>query len=221
MILSLAVLSLVSAAQASPGDPKPPSTRSRICESFLSTVRSLRRNKMKQPEIPPTLSWRDVAEKLDLEPPPLEGGYYRETYRSTGNLPTEDGKETRSVSTAIYYYMITGSNFSAFHRIRYDEIFHFYDGKSVEVSIIHPDGRIQKVMLGRKFAAGERPQVVIPAGTWQALRIKGASSEDWSLLGTTVAPGFDFRDFELAPQNDLLDQFSEHAELIKELTRSP
>ena len=152
---------------------------------------------------------------LALAPHP-EGGFYRETWRSP---LTRDGAApphgARSASTAIYFLLPAGA-FSALHRVSSDEAWHHYDGDPVDLHVIDGAGALSRVALGRDFAAGERPQYVVPAGTWQAAVPRG---ERYALCGCTVAPGFDFRDFEMPPRAELAQRFPQHAEAIARLTR--
>jgi len=156
---------------------------------------------------------------LDLKPHP-EGGYYRETYRSPERTDTcclpSGFKGCRSIATAIYYLLRAGE-ISAFHRIRSDEIWHHYAGEPLELHMLLEDGEYTIVKLGMELSKGELPQLVIPAYTWF-----GASTPDgvsYSLVGCTVAPGFDFRDFELGQEDDLLRRFPQHTRAISMLTR--
>jgi len=134
-----------------------------------------------------SLSAADVIRLLDLRPHP-EGGHYRETFRD----PRQDGNG-RSVSTAIYFLLAAGER-SHWHRIDAIEVWHWHAGAALALRIAGADG-VATVRLGADLAAGERPQAVVPAGAWQAAESLGA----WTLVGCTVAPGFDFRGFELAP----------------------
>lgn len=165
------------------------------------------------------LSARDVIELLRLESLTQEGGYYRETYRSELTIPAEalpdDFASGRNVSTAIYY-LLTPTDFSALHRVRSDEIFHFYAGDPVEMLQLHPDGRGRIVRIGSDLAAGDVPQVVVPAGVWQGARL--AAGGRWALLGTTVAPGFEFADYQHADRTDFVGRYPEFTELITALT---
>ena len=145
---------------------------------------------------------RDAAEiinALGLAPHPLEGGYFRETYRAREALPSAvlDARYAgaRAVSTAIYY-LLTPATFSALHRLASDEVFHFYAGDPVEQLRLHPGGRGEIVTIGNNFAAGMRPQTVVPRGVWQGARL--APGGRFALLGCTVAPGFDYADYESA-----------------------
>ena len=149
-----------------------------------------------------------------------EGGYYKETYRSDetidkDHLP-ERFNDNRSFSTAIYY-LLKGNDFSAFHRIKQDEIFHFYAGSSLTIHLIEHSGNYFSIKLGRSMKNGEVPQATVKGG-W----IFGASVNDpnsYSLVGTTVAPGFDFEDFELLSRDQLLVLFPQHYKIIEKLTR--
>ncbi|PYQ62269.1 MAG: cupin [Acidobacteria bacterium] len=136
----------------------------------------------------PELTAEEVVELLGLQPHP-EGGFYRETFRA----PAPDG--VRAPSTAIYYLLRAG-DVSAWHRVvDADEVWHHYAGAPLEL-VLSPDGRERtSVRLGPGLAAGERPQAVVPAGVWQAARPLGG----WALVGCTVAPGFEFSSFEMAP----------------------
>lgn len=165
----------------------------------------------------------EIIEMLDLRPLPEEGGYYRETYRS--NIPSVPARTyginsdtNRNVSTAIYYLVIPES-FSALHRVKSDEIFHFYSGDPVEMIQIDQRGNLQRLTLGNDIAAGQSPQVVVPHGVWQALRLKDGGK--WALMGTTVAPGFEFEDFEVGERESMLQQFPQHRDDIIRFSREP
>ena len=157
---------------------------------------------------------------LGLEPHPVEGGYFAETYRSTeqvpaGALPPRYGG-ARAVSTAIYY-LLTPQTFSAMHRLASDEVFHFYLGDPVEMLQLWPDGSQRVVLIGPGLEAGERPQVVVPRGIWQGARLRAGGR--FALLGTTVAPGFDYTDYETATRAALLHSHPTAHALILALTR--
>jgi uncharacterized protein len=146
---------------------------------------------------------------LKLSPHP-EGGYYRVTYKSERMIAN------RSASTAIYF-LLHGSDFSAFHRIASDELWHFYAGSALVVYVIEPDGSYSEMHLGNDVDAGEVFQGVVKAGCWFASSLKDAAS--FALVGCTVAPGFDFADFELASRSELVRAYPQHRRLIEELTR--
>ena len=132
-----------------------------------------------------TLDAGDIVRLLDLAPHP-EGGFYRETFRDP---VASDG---RAVSTAIYYLLPAGQA-SAWHRVDAAEVWHYYAGAPLELALADASGRIVH-RLGSDLANGERPQLVVPSGAWQHARSLGA----WTLVGCTVAPGFEFTGFELA-----------------------
>jgi uncharacterized protein len=158
-------------------------------------------------------------DKLRLEPHP-EGGYFRQTYKSGLRVeelsasPSFPG--SRTASTAIYF-LLDGENFSAFHRLRSDEMWHFYTGTALEVHIIEPDGTHATILLGDDPEAGQQFQAVVKAGCWFASRLKDPKS--FALVGCTVAPGFEFEDFELARREELVRSYLQHKNLIEQLTR--
>ncbi len=155
----------------------------------------------------------DIIRHLNLLPHP-EGGYYRETYRSAGQLPTADG-QTRSVSTAIYY-LLENDDKSHFHRIKSDELWFFHQGQALEIVVL--DGSEARIItLGSDFANGEVPQAVVPAHAWFGARLRHAAG--FALVSCTVAPGFDFHDFELARRPALTDEFPHLQSLIEQFTR--
>jgi predicted cupin superfamily sugar epimerase len=154
---------------------------------------------------------RAWAEALGLIPHP-EGGLYRETFRAPLALQAPQGE--RAASTAIYFLLPAGS-FSALHRVRSDEVWHHYAGDPVELHTIDPGGAHAVVRLGKELP-DERPQHVVAAGTWQAAVPVG---DGFALCGCTVAPGFDFADFEMPSRAELLATFPQHAALLARLTR--
>lgn len=159
-----------------------------------------------------------IIKKFDLKPHP-EGGYFRETYRSKGeinqsNLSHEySGK--RNHSTCIYF-MLTSENFSAFHKINQDEIWHFYDGSPIELHTISPEGIHSEFIIGNELENRQTPQLVVPGGHWFASKVIEPNS--YSLVGCTVAPGFDFDDFILPSREDLTNRFPLHKSLIEQFT---
>lgn len=135
-----------------------------------------------------------IIRELNLQPHP-EGGAFRETYRSLIEARTAD---SRSVCTAIYFLLREGQK-SEWHRVKHDEIYHFYYGSPLELVMISPQGELTRSVFGMDLENGERPQIVIPANFWQSARSLGA----FTLYGCTVSPGFDFRDFELSDPGQL------------------
>lgn len=144
-----------------------------------------------------------------------EGGYFRETFRAEALPFALPERGPRSASTAIYF-LLEHPDFSAFHRVRSDEIWHFYAGSSLELHTLDPERGYELVMLGSSIERGERPQHVVRAGVLQAARLEAPG---FALCGCTVAPGFDFADFELPPRAELASRFPPHRELIERLTR--
>lgn len=161
-------------------------------------------------------------EKLQLQPHP-EGGFFRQTFKSdlsvgqNANRAGEPGANLRAASTAIYF-LLEGENFSALHRLRSDEVWHFYAGAPLKVEVIEPDGRQHSIQLGTDPDAGEWPQAVVRAGCWFGSHV--ADWKSWALVGCTVAPGFEFEDFELARREELTARYPQHRGLIERLTRS-
>jgi len=155
----------------------------------------------------------DIIKSFDLQPHP-EGGYFKETFRSKGSM--EVNGKSRNISTAIYY-LLAENDFSAFHRIKSDEIWHFYAGEILEIVEITPERSLIKHLLGADYATSN-PMVVIPAGSWFAARVK--DKRGFAFVGCTVAPGFDFEDFEMAKRSDLLAKHPSMTNTIIELTRN-
>ena len=161
----------------------------------------------------------DIIEHLKLQPHP-EGGFFRETYRSE-EVISEDSlndkyKGTRNCSTCIYF-LLTSDNFSAFHRINQDEVWHFYDGAPILLHVISESGAYTKHHIGIDILNGEVPQYIVKGGNWFAAEV--LEPDAFCLIGCTVAPGFSFDDFELADQKNLISQFPTHKALIERLTR--
>ena len=157
-------------------------------------------------------------EKYQMQAHP-EGGYFAETYRSAESIPQDALPKRfageRNFSTAIYF-LLESYQFSALHRIQSDEMWHFYDGSPLYVFYIDNQGLVQTIKLGNNPENGEVFQAVVPAGVW--FGSKPAKADDFSLVGCTVAPGFNFADFELASREQLLQEYPEHGEIIKLLT---
>ncbi|MFP4293292.1 MAG: cupin domain-containing protein [Cyclobacteriaceae bacterium] len=149
-------------------------------------------------------------DRLNMQPHP-EGGFYAETYRSAGRIEALD----RSYSTGIYFLLLE-DKFSAFHRIAYDEMWHFYTGSPVEVIMLTEQGELKTQRLGSNPENGETFQFVVPGGCWFGSRMPDNTS--YGLVGCTVAPGFDFRDFEMAQRSELIRQFPQHRQIITEMT---
>ena len=160
-------------------------------------------------------------EKLNLVKHP-EGGYYVRTYFAREWIDREHLPQrfagSRPFSTAIYY-LLPGDDFSAFHRIQSDEMWHFYAGTSLTLHVLETDGRLSRKLLGADVERGESFQQLVEAGCWFAASVRDTTS--YSLVGCTVAPGFNYEDFEFAEREALVAQFPEHRELIERFTRVP
>jgi predicted cupin superfamily sugar epimerase len=169
----------------------------------------------------PLLTAERVIELLGLEPLPVEGGYYRQTYHATELIGRECLPERysgpRPYGSGIYY-LLEDQTFSALHRLRSDEIYHFYLGQPVELLLLHPDGRDEVIVLGPDLAAGQRPQAVVPLGVWQGSRLLAPTPGAFALMGTTMDPAYDPADFELGERAALIAAFPQRAELIRTLT---
>ncbi|WP_087723213.1 cupin domain-containing protein [Pandoraea sp. PE-S2T-3] len=162
----------------------------------------------------------ELVTSLGLQPHP-EGGHYRETYRASDTIAAQalppGFSGARSISTAIFYLLEAG-DFSAFHRIRSDEIWHFHLGGTLWIHEIDPAGNLTTTCLGADVVNGEHLQHVVRAGHWFAAQ--PAPSTSYSLAGCTVAPGFAFEDFEMADPATLAAQWPVHRALIERLGRS-
>ena len=158
----------------------------------------------------------EVKQLLQLQPLTIEGGFFRETYRSRWSLSAEYLPEgvrgPRSIGTAIYY-MITPETFSPLHRLPGTEIFHFYLGDPAIMLQLLPDGTSQTITLGNDLAAGQQPQVVVRGGIWQGCKL--APGGNFALMGTTMSPGFDYADYENADREQLIAQYPGAAKLIR------
>jgi predicted cupin superfamily sugar epimerase len=165
------------------------------------------------------LTAKQIQAFLKLQPLPVEGGFFVESYRSKytvapPSLPTRYAGE-RGLSTAIYY-MLTPDTFSAMHRLKSDEVYHFYLGDPVELLMLKPDGVAEAVLLGQDILGGMRVQHTVPGGTWQGSRL--APGGKYALMGTTMAPGFDLLDYEPGQRDALSTQYPNYAPLIAFLT---
>lgn len=149
-----------------------------------------------------------------------EGGFYKQSYRSNEVIKKDDLPERfagdRVYSTAIYY-LLRGKDFSAFHRIKSDELWHFYYGTTLNIYVINPQGNLEIIKLGKNIEEGEQFQAVVKAGCWFAARLNKAKG--FCFVGCTVAPGFEFEDFELAKAKELIQHFPQHQSLLLQLCR--
>ena len=153
--------------------------------------------------------------QLKLNPHPIEGGSFRQTWASSATLHLPRG--LRSQGTAIYY-LLEQDQFSEMHLLDSDEIFHFYLGDPVEMLQLHPDGSSTLVVLGQDLLAGQQVQVLVPAGVWQGTRLIGDGK--LALLGCTVVPGFDYADYRNASCEELTSGWPSQKDRIRALTRT-
>jgi predicted cupin superfamily sugar epimerase len=164
----------------------------------------------------------EIIAALRLQPHPIEGGYFRETFRASGNIPASllppgyRVQKTRSLTTAIYY-LLTPDTFSEMHRLPTEEVFHLYLGGPVRMLQLFPDGSGREVLLGTDILRSQEPQVVVPAGVWQGSRLE--PGVEFALLGATVAPGFDYADYEQGRRSELVVGYPAYSESITRLTR--
>lgn len=163
-----------------------------------------------------------VIDLLGLEPLPIEGGYFRQTYRAADSVARE-ALPARYTSARLYcgaiYYLLHGDDFSALHRLQTDEIYHHYLGQPVELLLLFPDGHDELHTLGPNLEAGQRPQLVAPRGAWQGSRLAQPAADAFTLLGTTMAPAYEQDDFELGERDTLIQRYPKRTELIRALTR--
>jgi uncharacterized protein len=165
------------------------------------------------------LTAKEIIDLLNLEKHPFEGGYYRRTYRSSeiiaaGVLPYRFDDD-RPFANSIYY-LLTPDTCSALHRIKSDEVYHFYIGDPVVLLLLFPDGSSRTERLGPDIRGGEKVQVTVPHGVWQGSFL--IEDGRYALMGTTLAPCFDWPDLEMANRSNLLASYQNHHREIKRLT---
>jgi len=163
---------------------------------------------------------KEIIKRLRLKPHQVEGGYFRETYRSEEKIAVKSlparYKGKRTFSTLIYY-LLTKTAFSAMHRVKSDEVFHFYAGDPVEMLQLLPGGKGKIITLGNNITKGHLPQVVVRRGVWQGSRLKQGGK--FALFGNTVAPGFEFADYEHGDRQRLIKQYPKFKNKIMGLTK--
>jgi predicted cupin superfamily sugar epimerase len=161
---------------------------------------------------------KEMIEALGLKPLPHEGGYYRETYRAElkSICPEFGAGVEKEYSTAIYY-LITKESFSALHKVKQDEVFHFYAGSPVEMLQLADDGSYQVITIGNDILNGQQPQVLAPKNVWQGTVLKEG---EWALMGATVSPAFAFQDFYIESRAQLIEKFPQLSDLITRYTHS-
>ena len=165
---------------------------------------------------------QEIIRLLELEPLTVEGGVFRQSYcskdiLSEGSLP--DRYNSPKPAGTVIYYLLTNEpdSFSALHKLPTDEVYHFYLGDPVELTMLLPDGESQRVILGQDLIAGQQVQYVVPAGVWQGSRLLPGG--EFALLGTTMAPGFTDEDYQAGDRDALLHRYPDLAEKIRQLTR--
>jgi len=161
----------------------------------------------------------EIIKSLELVPHP-EGGHYKETYRSKGSINSDNldisYNGSRNYSTSIYF-LLTSNDFSAFHKIKQDEIWHFHEGSPIKLHTISEEGIHLEYLIGNDFKSGQAPQLVVKGNHWFAASITNENS--YALVSCTVSPGFDFSDFILPTRHELIEKFPEHNKLITNYTR--
>jgi len=161
---------------------------------------------------------RTLVDSLALAPHP-ERGFFAETYRSTVPVSATSHPGARAASTAIYFLITAAAPSTYLHRLRSDEVFHLYEGGPLDIVRLFPDGGSDVARLGLDLAAGQRPQIVVSAGTWFGTQL--AEGASYCLVGCTVAPGFEFSDFELAEGPELAARYPAMAARIRRMSRPP
>jgi uncharacterized protein len=164
------------------------------------------------------ITGEEIRAALKLIPHPVEGGYFAEMYKAERMIPAAElagYPGARALSTAIYY-MLTPGTVSAMHRVRGDELFHFYLGDPVEMLELRPDGTGGTVVLGQDILAGMKLQHVVPGGVWQGSRLREGGR--FALMGTTMAPGFEYEDYETGSRDALVAEYPAFADLIRART---
>jgi uncharacterized protein len=155
----------------------------------------------------------DVIRLLDLKPLTIEGGFFRETYRSPQHIELPLYRGPRSLATAIYY-LLTPETFSRMHRVPGEEIFHFYLGDPVEMLQLGDNGSGEIITMGQDIASGMKVQHIVPGGRWQGARLRADGK--FALLGTTMSPGFEYEDYETGA-HELIDQWPNFKDAIRAL----
>ncbi len=159
--------------------------------------------------------------RLRMQKIPGEGAWFAGTYRSNDALPTLDTRYrgTPHVAGSAIYALVTHEDFSALHRLQTDEIWHYYGGSPLEILLLHPDGHGEKVLLGSDVLAGQIPQLVVPRGVWQGAMPVDSGPSAYTLFGCTLAPGFEYGDFQIGYRDELQQQYPAFAARIAQLTR--
>lgn len=160
----------------------------------------------------------DVIKRLDLKPLPEEGGFYKELYQSEGFIPSEAlaNHSSKRSYVSLIYYLITPTSFSALHKVKSDEMFHFYLGDPVEMVQINQNGDLKKTIIGSNINDKHIPYAVVPRDIWQGTKL--VEGGKWALLGCSVSPGFHYDDFDILDRKDLIEKFPQHRSIITAFT---
>ena len=161
-------------------------------------------------------SYTEVIEKLQLEPLDQEGGFYRRTYQTSQAIDLNKGF-SQPLGTAIYF-LLTPDDFSAFHWLDEDEVYHFYLGDPIELFELDSETGLKRTVLGQAIQEGQQVQYPVRAKRWHGSRL--VTGGQWALLGTTMAPGFAWEDFKLGMREELIQDFPDHQTIIESLTRT-
>ncbi len=164
------------------------------------------------------LSVEDVVESLNLEPH-VEGGYFRQTFKSVGDLAIATENGTRTLLTSIYYLLTKASPIGHFHRNTSHIMHYFHFGDPINYYLIYPDGELKEIILGPDIMSGQLLQFVVPGGVWKASKLDIHGQYGYGLIGEAVAPGFEYEDMQLGKTSDLLQAFPDHQSCIKALSR--
>jgi predicted cupin superfamily sugar epimerase len=165
---------------------------------------------------------QQIIDSLGLEPLPVEGGLFRQTLLSPEKIPHSALPDRYSADKpfkTVIYFMLTSEadSFSALHKLPTDELYHFYLGDSVELLLLHPGGRSERVILGQDILDGQHVQFNVPRDAWMGSHLLPGG--DFALMGTTMAPGFTPEDFVGGERDQLIEQYPDQADLIRQLTR--
>lgn len=163
---------------------------------------------------------RAIIDRFGMERIPQEGAWFAPSFRSdeSATISGTTRYPGRRDAWSAIYCLQTRDDFSGLHRLATDELWHFYDGSPLELLLLHPNGTGETLLLGRDLVAGQRPQLLVPRGVWQASRPIGGA-EAWTFFGNTLAPGFDYADFEIGYRSELTACYPAFASKIAELTR--
>lgn len=165
-----------------------------------------------------TLSVQQIVEALELEPH-VEGGYFKQTFKSDSDIKIATKNGQRVTLTSIYYLLTADSPIGHFHKNTSDIMHYFHGGDPITYYLIYPSGELKKVILGSDLLAGHQLQFVVKGGVWKASKITTRGIYGYGLIGEAVAPGFEYIDMQLGKTSELINQFPQHEDLLKSLSR--